>query len=68
MAKKLNYIKEVFYDSCTRLSTGDGFAIHKKKKTRMRNHNHIICFLVYIFKTYQLTSHESDGSRGSSLD
>ena len=32
MAKKLNYIKEVFYDSCTRLSTGDGFAIHKKKK------------------------------------
>jgi hypothetical protein len=68
MAKKLNYIKEVFYDSCTRLSTGDGFAIHKKKKTRMRNHNHIICFLVYIFKTSQLRSHESDGSRGSSLD
>ena len=40
----------------------------KKKKTRMRNHNHIICFLVYIFKTSQLRSHESDRSRGSSLD
>ena len=68
MAKNLNYIKEVFYDSFTRLSTGDGFAIHKKKKTGMRNHHHIICFLVYIFKTSQHKSHESDGSRDSSLD
>ena len=49
MAKKLNYIKEVFYDSFTRLSTDDGFAIHKKKKTRMRNHHHIICFLFSLY-------------------
>ena len=68
MAKKSNYIKEVFYDSFTRLSTGDGFTIHKKKKTRVCNHHHIICFLVYIFETSQLRSHESDESSGSSLD